>query len=352
MKITKEPFGKLKDGTEVTRWNMESAQGMLVSVLNYGGIIQRIVVKDRDGNPVDVVLGYDDAAGYEAGTCYLGAFVGRYANRIKGAAFELNGKTYQLEKNDGENHLHGTFCRTMFDVKEVEDGLELFHIFPDGEEGYPGDLAVKACYRLFDYNALELEYFAQTRADTVINLTNHTYFNLNGSGDVLDHKMMIMSRSFTEGGEGTIPTGKILPVLHTPMDFRVWKTIGRDIFSDYPQLTACRGYDHNYILSDSMDGIKKGYLLEAAIVRSDKTGIELGCLTTQPAMQLYTGNFLDGDEAPFGKGGVRYPRYGGFCLETQNYPCAPNYPQFPNAVLHPGETYHQKTLFSLKLTKQ
>ena len=162
---------------------------------------------------------------------------------------------------------------------------------------------------------------------------------------------MIRASSFTEGGEGTIPTGRVLPVLHTPMNFRLWKTIGQDIFSDYPQLTACRGYDHNYILSDSKDGIKGGGLKDVACVRGDKTGIELTCMTSQPAMQLYTGNFVDGDEAPFGKGGVRYPRYGGFCLETQNYPCAPNYPQFPNAVLHPGETYRQTTFFNLTVLK-
>ena len=343
MKLTKEPFGTLKDGTPITRWTMENDFGMKVSVLNYGGIIQRILVPDKNKNSVDVALGYDDITGYEAGTSYIGAFVGRYANRLKGAAFELNGKTYQLEKNDGENHLHGSFCRTVFDVQELEDGLLLTHTFPDGEEGYPGNLTVKAYYRLSIVNVLTLEYYAQTDADTVINLTNHTYFNLNGRGNILGHSLMLLAQNYTEGGPGTIPTGRILPVLKTPMEFRSWKVIGKDILSDYEQIRMCRGYDHNYVLNNSKDGINGKYSSLAASARGDLSGIQLSCYTSQPAVQLYTGNFLDADGAPFGKGGTRYSRYAGFCLETQNYPCAPNYPEFPNAVLHPGETYQQST---------
>ena len=349
MKITKEPFGTLKDGTAVTRYTMENEHGMKVSVLDYGATVQSILVPNEQGGFTDVALGYDDAAGYEAGSSFLGAFVGRYANRLKGAAFTLNGRTYQLEKNDGNNHLHGTFCRTLFDVKELEDGLLFTHTFPDGEEGYPGTLTVKAYYRMPFFNILELEYFAETDADTVINLTNHTYFNLNGSGTILDHLLMSQARSFTEANAETIPTGNILPVQGTPMDFRLWKPIGRDIHSDYEQLRQCKGYDHNFILSDSKDGIKAGAFQMAFCARGDLSGIEMTCMTTQPAMQLYTGNFVGLDAAPCGKGGVRYPQYGGFCLETQNYPCAPNFENFPNAVLRPGETYHQKTSYIFTL---
>ena len=349
MKITKEPFGALKDGTPITRYTMENEKGMRLSVINYGGAIQQILVPDRNGDPVDVVLGYDDIAGYEAGTSCFGAFVGRYANRIKDAAFELNGRRYQLEKNDGENHLHGTFIRTVFDIREQEDGLRLSHTFPDGEEGYPGSLQVVAFYRLMEYNCLELDYYAKSDADTVINLTNHSYFNLNGGGDVLDHRMMIFSGSFTEADEHTIPTGRVLPTVKTPMEFRSWKTIGRDFFADDVQLRQAHGYDHNYILREAADGINPGYLLEAAVAESDQTGISLSCLTTQPAMQFYTGNFVDKDSAPAGKGGVRYPKQGGFCLETQNYPCAPNYAQFPSAVLWAGKIFHQKTMYAFSV---
>ena len=345
MKITKEPFGTLKDGTAVTRYTMTNENSMAVSVLDYGGTIQSILVSDEKGGGIDTALGYDSAEGYEAGSSFLGSFVGRYANRLKGAAFELNGRTYQLEKNDGENHLHGTFCRTMFHVEEQGDGLLLSHVFPDGEEGYPGTLTVRAYYRLTEDNALELEYFAETDADTVINLTNHTYFNLNGCGDVLGHELKLAADRFTEGGEGTIPTGNILTVEETPMDFREGKKIGKDISSDFDQLTACLGYDHNYILNDSSDGICGGELKWFASACGDLSGIVMDCYTTQPAVQLYTGNFVDRDAAPFGKNGTRFSRHAGFCLETQNYPCAPNYPRFPNAVLRAGEVYHQITQY-------
>ena len=348
MKMISEPFGTTKDGAAVIRYTMENAQGMTVSVLNLGGIVQRILVPDQTGRPVDVALGYDDYAGYEAGSSFCGAMVGRYANRIKGAAFTLNGTRYELEKNDGENHLHGTFSRTLFDVTEQADGLTLSHTFPDGEEGYPGTLTVRTVYRLTDDNALELEYFAESDADTVINLTNHTYFNLNGSGDVLGHTLQLMADRFTEGGEGTVPTGRILPVAGTPMDFRAEKKIGADLHSAYQQLAMCSGYDHNYVLWEQA---KDGTWIPAqeprlfARARGDVTGICLEAFTDQPGVQFYTGNFLDLDAAPYGKGGVKFVRHAGFALEAQAFPNAPNEPSFPSAVLRAGERRKQKTVY-------
>ena len=353
IRITSQPSGTAGSGESVFRYTMENDRGMKVSVLNYGGIIQsiRIPAADRTASAgqseTDVVLGYDDLAGYEQGSCFLGAFVGRYANRIKGAVFDLNGEHYELPKNDGQNHLHGTFCRTVFDIAVQEDSLLLSHTFPDGEEGYPGTLAVSARYRLTEDCALELEYFAETDADRVISLTNHSYFNLNGEGDILHHRLQLFADRFTEGNEETIPTGRILPVEGTPLDFRAGKEIGAEIFSDCDQIRLCRGYDHNFALWREAAGcwIPENEPVRCARAAGDRSGIVLEAFTTQPGVQLYTGNFLDGDEAAHGKAGVRYPRYGGFCLETQAFPCAPNFAQFPDAVLRAGERYHHRTIY-------
>lgn len=347
MRIIREMFGQTKEGAAVTRYTMENDAGMAVSVLNWGGVVQRILVPDAQGRPVDVALGYDDWAGCQAGSSCCGAFVGRYANRIKGAAFELNGRRYVLDKNDGENHLHGTFGQTVFDVTADDDGLLLSHTFPDGEEGYPGTLKVTARYRLTQENALELEYTAESDADTVINLTNHTYFNLNGAGDVLGHTLQILADRFTEGGPGTVPTGRILPVAGTPMDFRAEKKIGADLHSADQQLVMCRGYDHNYVLWEQQNGAwipaKEPRLFARA--RGDVTGICLEAFTDQPGVQFYTGNFLDLDAAPYGKGGVKFVRHAGFALEAQAFPNAPNEPSFPSAVLRAGERRKQKTVY-------
>lgn len=343
--IDKEYFGQTKEGEPVYRYTMKNSSGMCVLILNYGCIIQSILVPDRNGRPTDVVLGYDDLAGYEAGSCFFGAFVGRYANRIKGASFELNGKTYFLEKNDGCNHLHGVYERRVYEAQIEKESLVLRRISPDGEEGYPGTLAVKVRYTLTEDNALEIEYTAHTSADTVVNLTNHSYFNLNGDGkDILGHTLQLASGSYTEADAQTLPTGKILPVENTPMDFRAGKRIGQDLFSDWAPLKLAHGYDHNYILDE-----KAGTLRKFAQCTGDKSGIALEGFTTQVAVQLYTGNFVDGDNAPFGKGGVRYPKYAGFCLETQHYPCSPNFPEFPSTVLKPGEEYCEKTVYRFEI---
>lgn len=341
--IEKEYFGQTKTGEPVFRYDLKNSKGMCVRILNYGCIIQSILVPDRDGRAVDVALGYDDLSGYEAGSCFFGAFVGRYANRIKGARFTLNGETYHLEKNDGGNHLHGSYCRRVFEGAVDGDSLIFQYTSPDGEEGYPGTLDMHIRYTLSEDNALEIGYTASADADTVVNFTNHTYFNLNGSGDILGHFLQLKADRYTEADPETLPTGKILSVGGTPMDFRFGKRIGEDLLCDWPPLKMTRGYDHNFILDE-----KAGTLRKFAQSTGEKSGITLEAFTTQVAVQLYTGNFVDGDSAPFGKGGVRYPRYAGFCLETQHYPCSPNFPEFPSTVLHPGEEYHEKTVYRFK----
>lgn len=338
--ITSEPFGITGQGQEVRAWTMTNSAGMKVRILSYGCTVQSIWVPDRDGRPTDVVLGYDSLEGYEKGSCWFGAFVGRYANRIKNAAFDLNGKRYSLEKNDGNNHLHGVYSHQVFEGGAEGDSLVFRRMSPGGEEGYPGTLTLEVRYELREGSALVMDYRAWTDEDTVVNLTNHSYFNLNGSGDILDHWVKLRSGSFTQADAETLPTGRILPVEGTPMDLRSGAKLGQGIASGYSQLVMSRGYDHNFILDDA-----DGTLRPFAEAVGDKSGIRLEAFTTQPAVQLYTGNYVDTDTAPRGKGGLSYPRYGGFCLETQHYPCSPNFPQFPSTVLHKGEEYHQITAY-------
>lgn len=339
--IACERFGLTKNGEEVLRYTLENGCGMSVSVLTYGCAIQRILVPDRSGAPVDVALGYDDLLSYEKGICLYGAVVGRYANRIKDAEFTLNGVRYQLEKNLGGNHLHGCFPRRVFEAQVCSDTLVLSYLSPDGEDGFPGDLRLEVRYRLTEENALEIEYAARTDRDTVLNLTNHTYFNLDGcgNGDVLGHLLRLDSDSITEPDASSTPTGKILGIAGTPFDFRTEKAVGAEIFSEYPLLAQSCGYDHNYILKGA------GELREFASVRSRESGIVLTCATTQPAVQLYTGNFIGEDPVPCGKNGVRYGRYAGLCLETQHYPASPNFPHFPTTVLRRGEEFFEKTVY-------
>lgn len=372
VEVTWASFGETADGREVTRYRLENSSGMVLSVLDYGCTIQSVMVPDKSGRLTDVVLGYDDIAGYEAGTAYFGAFVGRYANRIRRSEFELNGRIYRLVPNDGENHLHGNFSKEIFAADVLPDGVVFRRTSPDGEEGFPGRLEVEVVCRLTDDNSILLEYKAASDADTVLNLTNHSYFNLNGSGTILGHMLKLSSDSFTEIGEGTIPTGRILPVEGTPFDFRTWKRIGERIDCGHPQLKLGNGYDHNYVLAEYLraaDGTTKpdgaaetdgtvapyeeaGRVVDAydgmkkfAEIEGDESGIRMECFTTQPGVQLYTGNFVDVDARAAGKGGVVYPRRAGVCFETQHYPCSPNFPEFPSAVLRAGEEYRQKTAY-------
>ena len=334
MTITKRPFGTLADGREVTCYTMENPGGLRAEILDFGCTVRSLTFPDRNGERVETVLGYDDLDGYVRGSSSFGAFVGRYANRIRGARFTLDGREYVLSKNDGNNHLHGNFGKELFAASVEEDTLVLRRTSPDGEEGYPGTLEVEVRCRVTADDALELTYLARTDAPTVLNLTNHSYFNLGGGGDVLDHELFLDADAYLEVNGETIPTGRILPVAGTPMDFRTPRAIG-----DTDWFLPHRGYDHSYALPDD------GALRTAARVFCPRTGIELTCRTTQCAVQLYTGNYVDEDAAPCGRNGVRYPRYAAVCLETQHHPCSPNFPQFPTSVLRPGETYRQTTVY-------
>ena len=342
IKIYTEQFGKTESGKSVTRFVMENKNGMKVAVIDYGCAVQSILVPDKDGVFRDVALGYDSAEYYAKGSSYFGAFVGRYANRIRNAAFSLNGKTYHLNKNEGENHLHGTFAHRLHQGVIGDNAVEFSVESSPSEEGYPGNLKGKVLYRLTEDNALEIEYTAVCDEDTVINLTNHTYFNLNGQdgSDILSHTLQMNSDSFTEINEEQLPTGRILGVDGTAFDFRREKEIGENIFDSDPQLRFASGYDHNMIVNG-----KSGTLRKAAVVKSQASGIIMSAWTTEPGVQLYTGNFIREDAAPHGKGFVRYPRYGGFCLETQRFPDSVNHPEFPDTTLKKGEVYRGKTIY-------
>ena len=341
--VLSKEFGKTKEGQTVTAFEICNANGMRVNVLDFGCTIQSIIVPDRSGTPVDVALGYDDITSYENGSCYYGATIGRFANRIKGARFVLDGKEYRLfEKNSEGNHIHGVFTKRIFDASEDNGDLLLRYFSPDMEEGYPGNLKVGIRYRLREDNALEISYTATTDAPTVLNLSNHSYFNLNGQdgSTILDHKLQLNSSHYTEYDEVFAQTGRIISVDNTPLDFRQEHTFGARFDDDYPPFRVCTGYDHNMIL----DGVE-GELKQIGTVKSEKSGISLEAFTTEPAIQLYSGNFIHCDPVSHGKNGVRYPKNGGFCLEAQHYPDSVNHAHFPSTVLRPGETYRQVTVY-------
>jgi len=334
----KKPFGLTKDGKQVTAYTLKNS-AMSAVILDYGCVIQSLYAPDRNGNPVDVVLGYDTVAEYEEHDAYLGAAIGRVGNRIGKGLFTLNGKEYTLAVNNGLNHLHGGivgFDSVLWDAEVTGDALIFTRLSPDGEEGYPGNLFVTITYRLTD-NALEIAYDAKTDADTIVNLTNHSYFNLAGEGDVLDHLLQVNADAYCEGDEGCLPTGKLIPVEGTPFDFTQPKKIGRDIGADDVQLINAGGYDHNVCLSDPAD------VKTAAILYSEKTGIEMTTTTTLPGMQVYSANFLTERK---GKGGAMMDKRYALCLETQRYPDAIHNPHFPSIVLTPDKAYHEVTTYS------
>ena len=330
-----KPFGVTKNGDKVDEYIISNPGGLEVSVLNYGCVIKNLFVPTKTG-PVDVVVGHDTLADYEAdfnssGSTCCGAFVGRYANRIENAEFSLSGKTYKLEANNGRNHLHGTFPRKIYDVKMFGDTLLMETESPAGEDGFPGNLKVSVRYILTPDNTLRMDYRVSTDEDTIINLTNHTYFNLDGGGNVLGQKLRIYASNYLEGNNETCPTGKILPVDGTPMDFRTGKPLGRDLDTGFYQTTmAGGGFDHCYVL-DRPRGASQSLCAWAS---SDKTGISMKMYTTQPGIQLYTGNFLQNCPSP-GKGGV--------LLETQHFPCSPSHPEFPTTVLRAGKVFRANT---------
>lgn len=340
--IIQKIIGITHEGIPVHCFQMENQNGASVTVMDYGCTITSILVPDRDGNLTDVCLGYRTVTEYERNNGYLGAVVGRHANRIEKGVFALNGLEYHLAVNDGPNHLHGGICgfdKRVWDAAIEGDSVCFHRMSPDGEEGYPGNLDVRVTYTFTDDNRLLLQYRAETDADTVVNLTNHCYFNLSGEGKgtVRNHILRIPASFFTENDGNCLPTGKILPVEGTPFDFRKGKEIGRDIDADCPQIKNGKGYDHNFILNGG-DGEKT-----AAVLYAPDTGIELTVSTTMPGLQFYSGNVLD---SPVGKSGVPYEQNMGLCLETQHFPNAMRCSNFPSPVLKRGEVYAHNTEFA------
>lgn len=343
-KMQKQSFGKTDDGQQVDLYILTNKHGMEAAISNYGGTVVTLEVPDRDGKLDDVVLGYDKLEDYAAGKAYFGAIVGRYANRIAHAQFTLDGTTYTLAKNDGDNHLHGGFNKRVWTAKDVSSSagqaLELTYLSKDGEEGFPGNLSVKVVYALTDQNELKIDYSATTDKDTVLNLTNHCYFNLagQGNGDILQHQLTIRADRFTPVDANLIPTGELRSVKGTPFDFTTATVIGARIDQDDQQLKLGRGYDHNWVLN----GDASGSLTLAAQAYEPRSGRLLEVSTTEPSIQFYTGNFLDGIR---GKQGKVYNRRYAFCLETQHFPDSPNHPKFPSTVLKPGQHYQTTTVY-------
>lgn len=342
MQIASSPYGVTADGRSVNCYTLKNANGMEARILDYGCILTHLILPDRNGVPTDVVLGYDSLADYEADPAYMGALVGRYANRIKDSAFTLDGREIRLTPNDGPNHLHGCLSRRVFCGSVADGGLRLTYTSPAGEDGLPGTVRITAQYSLDDNNVLTLCLEAVSDADTVLNLTNHSYFNLAGhrSGRIDGQLLQIAADSFLETADDTCPTGQILPA-EGAMDFRSLRPIGGEPVCEQMELVG--GYDHCYVLRQGAS--------PAALACCPRTGITLTVATTQPGMQLYTGNYLEDIPRP-GKGGVQYVRRGGFALETQHYPCAPNYPHFPSAVLRAGEICRETTYLQLQVLDQ
>jgi aldose 1-epimerase len=343
-KMQKKSFGKTEDGQPVDLYILTNKNGMESAITNYGGTVVSLIVPDRNGKREDVVLGYDNLAGYATGKAYIGATVGRYANRIAHATFTLDSTTYTLAKNDGDNHLHGGFNKRVWTAKDVSSSagqaLELTYLSKDGEEGFPGTLPVKVVYTLTDQNELKIDYSATTDKDTILNLTNHAYFNLagQGNGDILQQQIMIRADKFTPIDATSIPTGELRSVKGTPFDFTNSIAIGVRIDQDDQQLKLGRGYDHNWVLNNGTPGS----LFLAAQAYDPHSGRVLEVLTTEPGIQLYTGNFLDGIH---GKDGKVYNRRYAFCLETQHFPDSPNHPNFPSAELKPGQHFQSTTVY-------
>ncbi len=345
--VARDPFGTQPDGTRVERYTLTNAAGMQVQLINYGGIITAIRVPDRKGALADVVLGYDTLEGYLQNPAYLGALVGRYANRIGKARFTLDGKTYTLAANNDGNTLHGGlegFDKAVWHAESFEKpnavGVILTHTSPDGDEGFPGALSMRVTYTLTNANEISLDYSATTDKLTVVNLTHHDYFNLagEGSGNVLGHLLMIDAERYTPVDSTMIPTGQLASVAGTPMDFRKLTPVGARIDADNEQLRLGAGYDHNFVI----DHKGHGDLTLAARVEEPRSGRVLEVRTTEPGVQLYTANHLDA----IGKSGHAYHARDAFCLETQHYPDSPNKPAFPTTTLRPGQTFHSRTVYA------
>lgn len=344
--ITHAPFGKTNVGTPVELYTLRNQHGMEARIMTYGGIITHLTAPDRKGHFADVVLGYDTLPEYFKGTSYFGALIGRYGNRIGHAQFTLDGVKYKLAANNGPNSLHGGLVGFDKVVWQVEGSsvtaqgpqLALAYLSRDGEEGFPGNLKVKAVYTLTEDNTLRLEYTAVTDKDTPVNLTQHSYFNLRGHGDILGHVLQIPADRFTPVDDTLIPNGELRPVAGTPFDFRKGTAIGARIGADDEQLKFGKGYDHNYVLNKA-----PGVMGPVATVYEPETGRVLEVDSTEPGVQFYSGNFLDGTST--GKGGWAYEFRDGLALEPQHFPDSPNEGKFPSVILHPGATYRHTLVY-------
>lgn len=346
--VTVEPFGTLNDGRDVQLFTLRNTAGMTVEIIDLGGIIVSLHTADAQGNFADVTTGFDNPQRYFDGAGSAGAIVGRYANRIANGRFVLDGVEYSLAQNNGDNSIHGglfgfdkKIWQAEFSARRDAAILELTAVSLDGEEGYPGQVEAKVTYTLNDMSQLVIDYLATTDKATVINLTNHAYFNLNGhdAGSILDHEIKINADQYTPVDNESIPTGEIASVTNTPLDFRNAKSIGQDIDSNHQQIQFGSGFDHNFVINHEAPGA----LSLAASVYSPASGRTMDVYTDQPGMQFYTGNFLRGDLV--GKDGRAYERRSAFCLETQHYPDSPNKPGFPSTVLRPGERYETSTIY-------
>ncbi len=353
MPIGKAPFGKTADGKQIDIYTLTNASGMEARIMTYGGTLVSLKTPDRNGHMANVVLGFDSAKPYIVGVPFYGAIIGRYANRIAKGRFTLDGETYHLPKNDGPNSLHGGI--SGFDKRQwtaaplqTKEGpaLKLTYVSADGEEGYPGQLTVHVIYTLRNDDSLDIKYEATTTKPTVVNLTNHSYFNLSGDPNktILHDVLKINADKFTPVDKNLIPTGELKSVKGTPFDFLTPTIIGSRIDDQDEQLAFARGYDDNWVLNKP----QPGEMTVAAVLTDPITGRVLEVKTTEPGVQFYTGNFMDGK--PAGNGTV-YKYRTGLCLETQHFPDSPNHPEFPSTVLHPGQTYHSETVFAFKIVK-
>lgn len=349
--ISKAPFGTLPDGTAVDLFTMVNANGMEVRASNYGGIITALLVPDGSGKVSDVTLGLKSFDDYVKNPPYFGAIIGRYGNRIAKGQFKIDDQTYKLPKNDGPNTLHGGvkgFDKVVWQAEpfEKEDSVGVIFTYTskDGEEGFPGNLQTRVTYTLTDKNELSFDYHATTDKPTVVNLTQHAYFNLagDGNGDVLGHEFTIYANEYTPVNKQLIPTGKLAPVTDTPFDFRNKVKLAERVTADHEQIKFAGGIDHNFVLNRKQPG-----LMLAARVSEPTTRRVMEVHTTEPGVQFYTGNFLDDKLAA--KPGKPYARHSGFCLETQHYPDSPNQPEFPSTVLRPGEEYNSKTVYTFSV---
>ncbi len=349
MSIAKKAYGKLAHGSEAYIFTLSNANGVSAEITNLGGIILSLSVPDKNGQLADITLGFDGLEGYLRPGPYFGALIGRHANRIENSEFELNGINYQLAKNDGPNHLHGGikgFDKVLWNASVVKkdgiDALELTYRSVDGEENYPGNLDVKVTYSLTEDNALVIDYFAVSDKDTVVNLTNHAYFNLSGhaAGSILEHQLTINADKFTIINDQCIPTGEIADVKGTPMDFTGFTPVGPGLASEYGQIACGKGYDHNWVLKTGGKISEK-----AAELYDPNSGRLMEMYTTKPGVQFYSGNFLDGVA---GKGGATYNKNAGLCLETQYFPNALKHTHFPSPVLKAGEEYKHTTIYKFR----